>query len=184
MLNPFVHRRVLKTGIAGKARVASFRMPRGIANENIPMTLEVYVEGRAPYLVEGQWWLNRKDRIGSGLELPVRVDRDDPDKVAIDWKAARELRAKERAEYERALASRQVVDSGQAMAEPFGAGGLADIASQFFDSAPSGAGEGEGAQVDPEDPLSKLERLAELHRSGALSDEEFAAKKAELLREV
>ncbi|MCR0981479.1 SHOCT domain-containing protein [Roseomonas populi] len=34
------------------------------------------------------------------------------------------------------------------------------------------------------DPLALIERLAELHGKGILSDEEFAAKKAELLRRI
>lgn len=35
-----------------------------------------------------------------------------------------------------------------------------------------------------DDPLVVLERLAELHRAGALTDEEFAAKKADLLGKI
>ena len=35
-----------------------------------------------------------------------------------------------------------------------------------------------------EDPLALLERLAELHKKGVLTQEEFAAKKAELLRRI
>jgi hypothetical protein len=35
-----------------------------------------------------------------------------------------------------------------------------------------------------DDPLEVLERLAALHRAGALSDEEFETKKAELLGKI
>lgn len=42
-------------------------------------------------------------------------------------------------------------------------------------AAPVGSGD---------DPTSKLERLAQLHRDGALTDEEFARKKAALLDEI
>lgn len=38
--------------------------------------------------------------------------------------------------------------------------------------------------VAADDPTSKLERLAQLHRDGALTDEEFATKKAALLDEI
>lgn len=38
--------------------------------------------------------------------------------------------------------------------------------------------------VPADDPTSKLERLAQLHRDGALTDEEFATKKAALLDEI
>ena len=36
------------------------------------------------------------------------------------------------------------------------------------------------ASADP-DPMEQLERLATLHKEGALTDEEFAAQKAKLL---
>lgn len=40
------------------------------------------------------------------------------------------------------------------------------------------------APMAGDDPTSKLERLAQLHRDGALTDEEFARKKAALLDEI
>jgi hypothetical protein len=40
------------------------------------------------------------------------------------------------------------------------------------------------APVEQRDPLEKLQRLAELRDSGALTEEEFAAKKAEILQGV
>jgi uncharacterized RDD family membrane protein YckC len=47
-------------------------------------------------------------------------------------------------------------------------------------AAPS-AGPSSGPTAAPEDIASQLEKLAALHKSGILTDEEFAAKKAELL---
>lgn len=38
------------------------------------------------------------------------------------------------------------------------------------------------AAPDADDMVAKLEKLGQLHQSGALSDEEFAAAKAQLLR--
>ena len=40
------------------------------------------------------------------------------------------------------------------------------------------------APVEPRDPLEKLQRLAELRDAGALTEEEFTAKKAEILKDV
>jgi hypothetical protein len=34
----------------------------------------------------------------------------------------------------------------------------------------------------PADPLERIQKLAELHSSGALADDEFAAQKAKLLQ--
>jgi hypothetical protein len=46
------------------------------------------------------------------------------------------------------------------------------------------AGEGEGERTDGLSALAALRELGELHAAGILTDEEFAAKKAELLRRV
>jgi hypothetical protein len=49
--------------------------------------------------------------------------------------------------------------------------------------AETGAGTEAGQGADP-DPLERLERLADLHERGALTDAEFEAKKAELLEDI
>jgi hypothetical protein len=38
-----------------------------------------------PYEVEDQWMVKAKDTGGLSGTIPVRVDADDPTKVAIDW---------------------------------------------------------------------------------------------------
>jgi hypothetical protein len=48
----------------------------------------------------------------------------------------------------------------------------------------TGAAPPTSSQVSSEDIFATLERLAELHKSGVLTDEEFAAKKAELLARI
>ena len=55
-----------------------------------------------------------------------------------------------------------------------GAEGLAGLAAAF------GGGSG---QPGSSDPLDQLQKLADLHDRGALTDEEFAAAKAKLLGE-
>jgi hypothetical protein len=114
MLNPRTHRKILKKGNPGRARITSFAMPsRGASYQNIPMTLEVHVEGLPPYEVEDQWIVSSKETLGFGLELPVRVDADKPERVAIDWKAARAEREAEKQARQAALASQPPVgDAG------------------------------------------------------------------------
>jgi len=64
-----------------------------------------------------------------------------------------------------------------------GGGGSADLSQMmhtFFGEAqtPLPAAGGPGAEADP---IAQIERLADLHRRGALTDAEFAAAKAKLL---
>ncbi len=124
MINPFTHRKILKKGRAGKAVITAFTMPeRGSSTQNLPITLEVHVEGRSPYMVEDQWMVSSKDSLGFGIEVPVKVDVDDPQKVAIDWKAAREVRAAEKGSRAAQLAAQPVVGSSW----PPAAGGGAPV---------------------------------------------------------
>ena len=61
--------------------------------------------------------------------------------------------------------------------QSFGGADPAQMAQAFF-AADGGAMAAAGAGADP---IAQLERLAELHRSGALTDAECAAAKAKLL---
>jgi hypothetical protein len=88
MLNPLAHRKILKKGISGQARIQAMTMPpRGAAKFNLGMTLQVFVEGRNPYEVEDQRLVSAKMPLGFGMVLPVKVDRDDQQRIAIDWDA-------------------------------------------------------------------------------------------------
>ena len=50
------------------------------------------------------------------------------------------------------------------------------------DQAPAGGGQDQAQYAPPAaDPADEIEHLAQLHTSGALSDEEFAAAKAKIL---
>ncbi|MEZ5099051.1 MAG: SHOCT domain-containing protein [Thermoleophilia bacterium] len=106
MLNPLTHGRILRKGLPGRATIHSMGAPgRGATWTNVPMTLTVLVEGMAPYEVQDQWWVKHDATLGFGMSLPVRVDRDDPTRVAIDWDAAREEREAEEQRRREALAA-------------------------------------------------------------------------------
>jgi hypothetical protein len=155
MLNPFTHRKVLEEGAPGRATVVSVgALDRDGTIFNLPITLHVFVEGMTPYEVSDQWWVKASDAIALEGSIPVRVDRADPEKVAIDWDGLRAEEARE-GEARRAQLAAMGPWSGQAAAPP----------------------------DDPEgdDIVSRLERLAALHASGALTDAEFAAQKQRVL---
>lgn len=106
MLNPLTHRKVLKEGIPGQATIVAIgALDRNSTTFNLPMTLQVYVEGRTPYEVEGQWWVKAKDASGLSGTIPVKVDREDPQKVAIDWEGVRRKEEAETRARQEALAA-------------------------------------------------------------------------------
>ena len=72
MINPFTHRRVLKHGTPGRATIVAASVPaRGASMFNMAMTLQVYVEGRSPYEVEGQWMVKASDTEALSGSIPA-----------------------------------------------------------------------------------------------------------------
>lgn len=91
MLNPLTHRRILERGLPARATVlAAGSPPAGAERFTLAMTLEVHAEGRRPYVVSDQWMVEAEDRTALTGGIPVKVDREDPARVAIDWHAVRE----------------------------------------------------------------------------------------------
>jgi hypothetical protein len=85
---------------------------------------------------------------------------------------------------ERAAAARA---QGQAIVDALRAGDFAQVEGLKAHLATGGAAEGPGAAppgvAGPVDPLDRLQKLADLHDRGALTDAEFAAEKAKILNE-
>jgi Short C-terminal domain len=181
MLNPLTHRKVLRKGVPGRAMIVERgTLDRGGTSFNLPMTLQVHVEGRTPYEVEDQWMVKAKDTVALDGWIPVRVDPDEPDRVAIDWDGVRANYEQEKAARREALASGQPagIDAGalaqaeQALSAMGITVNLSDAVVTSWEGTP---------QPDADDTISKLERLAALHASGALTDAEFADQKRRIL---
>jgi hypothetical protein len=86
VLNPLIHRNVLAHGVRGRASVVAMgALDRGAPSCNLPMTLQVYVDGWTPYEVEDEWLVKAGDAADMSGWVPVRVDPDDLQNVAIDW---------------------------------------------------------------------------------------------------
>jgi hypothetical protein len=152
---------------------------RGSTSFNLPMTLQVHVEGLTPYEVEDQWMVKAKDAAGLSGSIPVKVDRENHDKVAIDWAGVRASYEQSKSARREALAGgagdatvtigeSQVIDLG---ANPAAAQQLGQILGGLG-TDPSGPGQ---------DKLSRLERLAALRASGALTETEYEQQKREIL---
>jgi hypothetical protein len=163
MINPFTHRKILKKGTPGTATIVAMSMPEaGASTQNIAMTLQVRVEGMNPYEVEDQWMVNRKHTIGFGVELPVKVDRDNPQKVAIDWDAADANHAAETASRRAALAAEGPVGSS-GISDPLagGAGAMSGMGAMGAFGAMGGMG-GTFSGGTPQEPVLDLRNDPEL----------------------
>jgi hypothetical protein len=150
MINPFTHRKILKKGRPGTATIIAMSMPDpGASSQNIAMTLQVQVEGLAPYEVEDQWMVNSKHTLGFGMTLPIKVDNDNPQKVAIDWDQADSMQAQETAARRAALAAQGPVGAGGGIADPLaGAGAMSGMGAMGAMGAMGGAFSG-GSPSEP-----------------------------------
>ena len=164
MLNPLTHRKVLESGVRGRAAVVEMgSLDRDATSFNLAMTLQVYVEGWTPYEVEDYWMVKARDAVSLSGWVPVRVDPDDLQKVAIDWDGLRSARAHETATRRQALAG----DDGDWNAPQHRVDLQLDPAASV--------------EAPPDPTLSRLERLGALRSSGVLTDEEFDAQKRRIL---
>jgi hypothetical protein len=80
---------ILANGIPGQGVIVAHGTPeRGAQWFNLDIDLEVHVSGRQPYRVNNQYMVPAGATLGQGVTLPVKVDPNDPAKIAIDWDAA------------------------------------------------------------------------------------------------
>ena len=84
------YKKLLNKGTPAVALVKSFyEMDEASTSGNAQhdFTLEVRVDGRDPYELQGLFRIPAKlvGRVGPGTLLPAKVHPSDPKKVAIDW---------------------------------------------------------------------------------------------------
>lgn len=87
--------RIIAEGIAGEGVVVAHGVPaRGAQWFNMDIELEVHVSGRQPYRVSNDYLVPASASIGAGVTLPIKVDPNDPAKIAIDWERAAQAPAR------------------------------------------------------------------------------------------
>ena len=103
-----------------------------------------------------------KAAITVGMEIPVKVLADDPQRVAVQWDA-------QQASIAAAGGDMAAVQAG--MQATYG-----NAANDAYKAARD--------QAAAEDPAAKLKKLDDMRKSGLITDEEFEAKKKEILAEM
>jgi hypothetical protein len=150
---------LVETGSRGVGVVLNVQDTGVTMNDNprVKMTFRVEpLDGSAPFEAEKTKTVSRVEIPRAGDRYPVWYDAADP----TSWAYA-------------------TVDNEQ---------GRASIRQMFGPAAETMTGVGDPAAPAPApgapDPLDRLKKLDELHKAGAVTDEEFAAKKQELLAEL
>jgi hypothetical protein len=160
----------MKDPVRGSAHIVgcSRHLGRGIM-QNLKMTLVVQADGLPATQVDHECLCHHSRWPSPGQTLPVTVDRADPSRLKVEWD---EVRTHEDRLQEQAAEMAAAMNAG-------GAGDLVDQLQVLFPGA--SVRTVDMRQKNEDDQVSRLERLAALHASGALTDEEFAAAKARIL---
>jgi hypothetical protein len=167
---------ILKNGTPTKAVVQGFATPVPDDRFAMEIPLDVYPpDGGQPYRLVYRFPTTRmKAALSVGMEVPIKVDPGDPTRIAIQWDAQKAALAAAGGDY-------AAITAGLASTY----GGVADAAMRQAQAGGDAAGGAAPAGAAPaSDPLEKIGQLAKLRDSGAITEEEFAAKKAQLLAEA
>jgi hypothetical protein len=179
-------------GVRGTAQVTSCSQYQGRGVYSMcRMQLIVQAEGLAPTAVEFEGLVHRKRWPQPGMTLPVTVDAANPQKVSIEWDEVPDSRDRSRANAE-AMAAMMRGEGGAAGG--FGGAQVINLSGgQLTEEQAAklrmlgldpGTVQGAAApapEPDPDDQLARLERLAALRASGALTEAEFEEQKRRLL---
>jgi hypothetical protein len=155
-------REVLKKGVPAKAVTKGF--PEPVQGERFAMhiLLTVHPPSGEPYDVDYVFPTARmKAGLSVGMELPIKIDPEDPGRIAVQWDA-------QQASIAAAGGDMAAVMSGFNNA-------YGNVADQAMRQAQANAA--------AEDPASKLQKLGQMRDAGLITNEEFDAKKAEILKD-
>ena len=160
---------ILKQGVPTKARVNGF--PMQVDRFSMGVELDVFPPaGGDPYKVQYTFPTARmKAPLSVGMEVPVKVMADDPMAVAVQWEALKGSIAASGGDMAVAMQGIQNTYAGTA-----DAAGRAYLAEKDAADAAKAA----------DDPAARLQKLTQLKDAGLINDDEFAAKKQEILGDL
>jgi len=164
---------VLEKGVPAKAVVKGFAMP--VPNDKFAMQipLEIHPPSGEPYDLNYVFPTARmKAAVTVGMEVPVKVLPDDPSRVAVQWDAQQANIAAQGGDMAAVMGGFQATYGGQADAA---------MREAQANAAGGGAAPAAGGQ---DDAAARLTKLGELREQGLLTDDEYEAKKAEVLKDL
>jgi Short C-terminal domain len=180
----------IKDGVRGRAIVQSASVPsREATSYNVKMWLDVYVDGWDPYRTEHECMVKSGKHPHLGTTLPVTVDPENRDRMRIEWDEVQSvderMAAGEPGEFPGAVNVRTIdVSAGDEVPpevqQMLAAGGI-DLSALAGPQAQQGQQQPDSGD-EIADQLELVKKLGELRDAGLLTQDEFEAKKAEILR--
>lgn len=151
---------VIKHGVPATAVAKGFAEPVPGDRFAMHILLTVHPQSGAPYDVDYVFPTTRmKAPITVGMEIPVKVHPDDPQRIAVQWDAQKGSIAAQGGDMAAVMSGLDAAYSG-----------VADASMRQAQEA---------AKAD--DPTARLQKLGQMRDAGLITAEEFEAKKAEIL---
>jgi hypothetical protein len=163
---------ILQNGTPAKAVALGFATPHPTEKFAMQIELEIHPPDGDPYTVTYVYPSARqKTALSVGMEVPVKISADDPMLVAVQWDALKGSLAASGGEMNAVMQGLQNTYAGTA-----DAAGRAYLAGRDAAAA--------DAKPAADDPTERLKKLTQMKDAGLISDEEFAAKKQEILADL
>jgi hypothetical protein len=154
---------VLENGIAAKGVAKGFAEPVPGDRFAMHIPIEVHPPSGEPYQVDYVFPTTRmKAAVTVGMEVPIKIHAEDPRRIAVQWDAQQASIA---------AAGGDVAAVTEGMQATYGS-----AADQAYRQA--------RANTEAEDPTTKLKKLGDMKDAGLITEDEFNAKKAEILEKM
>jgi hypothetical protein len=168
-------REILASGIAAKGIVRGFVSP--VQGDRFAMQIPIEVQplNGLPYTINYVFpTVRMQTAITAGMEVPIKIDRADPNRIAVQWDAQKASIAAAGGEY-------AAVQAGMAQT-------YSGVANASMEQAMKNLRDGAGGATPPTtfapDVQSRIEKLEQLKAAGLIDAGQYEAKKQKLLDEL
>jgi transposase-like protein len=168
-------REILKTGITAMGIVRGFTTTVPGDRFAMSVPIEVHPPEGATYTIDYVFpTVRMQAAISAGMEIPIKISRDDPTKIAVQWDA-------QKAQIAAAGGSTPAVM--EALAKTYGPATQAAM-DQTMSNLRQGTGANPPPMTSQADPQSRIEKLEQLKNAGLIDDATYEAKKQKIIDEI
>jgi len=179
-------RDILKSGTSAMAKVKGFTMPVQGDRFAMQVPLEIHPPQGEPYEVQYVFTASRmQGPLSAGMEIPVKISTEDPQKVAVQWDALKADIAASGGAMNAAMEGLAATgpDLNAQMATSMEAAGMNPALMNMGNAAAAQAAAAQPAAAQP-DPGARLKQLQDLKDQGLIDDAEYEKKKADILADL
>lgn len=184
----------IKDGLSGNATVMSIPMPTDNASSyRVKMQLSVQLPNQNPYLIQHTCFASREKYPWPGTVLPVTVDREDRERLRVEWDEVPTSDERVAESHEQMVGQQTGMPVTNSPGSPtvidarnnpeLRAQILEALAAQGVDVSQSSGNPSTASPDGPDETLDQLQQLGQLRDSGVLTAEEFEAQKKRILNQ-